>query len=215
MKFNIGKALVLASFALAASSQASVAHLVLTATPGDYISANRNVDNLYSSSDPLLMWNFADVHNIGTFAAPATDDLSFNFMFSSRYPDNKWATLDFSTRRLGVAMTSGVTYTNAERAPFASLGHAGLDIGYNHRGCNTLRGSYTVNQLSFKAGALDTFSTSFSQSCDGGALMHGTFYYNASLTALPVNDVPEPATLALLGLAIAGLGVARRRKPAQ
>lgn len=215
MKFIIGKVLVLASFALAASSQASVAHLVLTATPGDYITGNKNVDNLYSSADPLLLWNFAEFTNIGTAGAPATNYLRFNFMFSTPYPNNNWAFMDFSTRGLGIPMTAGATYMNAERASFASQGHAGLDVTYGHRGCNTVRGSYTVNQLTFKANTLDTFSTSFSQSCDGGALMHGTFYYNASLTALPVNDVPEPATLALLGLAIAGLGVARRRKPAQ
>lgn len=52
-------------------------------------------------------------------------------------------------------------------------------MNYHHRGCNNLTGNFTVNQLSFKAAALDTFGVSFNQSCDGGALMSGTFYYNA------------------------------------
>lgn len=214
MKFNIGKALLVASTLLALPGQASVAHLTLTATPGDYISGGHTIDNVYSSTDPLLLWHFANFNNLGTNAAPATDNVTFTYLLAPwLVQDDQYAQLDFSTRELGIPMTVGATYLNAERAPFASPGHPGLDVSYGHRGCNTLRGSFTVDQMSYHAGALDTFSASFSQACDGGALMHGAFYYNASLTELP-SAVPEPMTLALFGLGLAGLGVARRRKQA-
>ena len=210
---NFGKAVLLASTLFAASSQASVAHFTLDATPGDYISGGQAVDNLYLSSNPLLEWNWANFHNVGTPDAPAADSVSFTYLLSlAAGPDDQFAQLTFATATgQGAALEAGKTYTNAERAPFASFGHPGLEVNYDHRGCNTLTGDFTVNKLSFQNGELGEFGASFNQSCDGGALMHGSFYYNASLDALPPSDVPEPATLALLGLGVAGAAAARRR----
>ena len=94
MKISIGKALLLASFIVAAPSHASIAHLTLTGTPGDYITGGHNVDNLYSSADPTLIWHFAQFNNTGTTAVPTTNYLSFIDLFSGA--DDKFATLDFS-----------------------------------------------------------------------------------------------------------------------
>lgn len=213
MKLNkISKAIFLASGFFAALGHASVAHLALTGTGGDWVTLGNSVDNIYSSADPLLHWNFVSFNNVGTMSAPAADHISFSFL---RAPwlvaDDQYATLDFSTRELGVPMTTGLTYADAERAAFASIAHPGLDVSYGHRGCNTLSGSFTLNQLSFASNQISQFSATFTQSCDGGALMHGSLFYDANLTSLP-STVPEPTTLTLLGLGIVGLGITRRRK---
>lgn len=43
----------------------------------------------------------------------------------------------------GQALVPG-TYTNAQRTPFRSAGHPGIDIYGDHRGCSTTTGSFTV-----------------------------------------------------------------------
>jgi hypothetical protein len=210
---NLGTALILATGLLAASSQASVTKLVLNGTPGDFITGGITVDNVYSSADPLLLWNFVEINQTGTAAAPATNYLSFIYMLdSSAGPDDKYATLDFNTWALDVSLKEGMTYKDAQRSPYADAGHPAMTINYDHRGCNTLTGDFTVNRLRFDGTSLAEFDGSFNQSCDGGALMHGSLYYNAALTALPESAVPEPATLALFGLGMAGAAAVGRRK---
>lgn len=202
--------LVLGCGLVSAPSHASVAHFVLNATPGDYISGGQQVDNVYSSTDPLLIWNFANFNNIGTATTPSTDSINFIFLLAPwQVTDDEFASLSFSTNGLGIPMTIG-SYFNAERAPFASAGHPGLEITYDHRGCNTLTGNFTINNLTFNNSQIDLFSASFSQSCDSGALMSGTFDYNAGLTSF--NSVPEPATTALLTLGVLALAFVYRRR---
>lgn len=67
----------------------------------------------------------------------------------------------------GQSLTVG-SYTGAERAPFRSAGHPGLEVTGSGRGCNNLTGSFTVDQLVMATdGTLSRLDASFTQYCDG------------------------------------------------
>jgi hypothetical protein len=207
------KALVVMGCFAAASSYASVAQLVLDGTPGDFISLGQTVDNIYSSTNPQLEWDWATFDNIGSASAPEASYLTFTYLLNPvANPNDEYATIEFSTRGLSEAIEDG-TYSNAARAAFAPAGQPGMEIDYDHRGCNTLTGNFTVNQLTFANGQIDQFSASFNQSCDGGAVMHGTFNYDADATAFPApQSVPEPGSIALVGLGMLALAVSQWRR---
>jgi hypothetical protein len=209
MNKAISQAVLLTCMFFATSSHASVARLTLAGTQGDWITGGQDVDVVLSSADPLLLQSFTDFNNIGTSAAPAADSLFFLFQRdSSPGLDDPFTVLRFSTQGLGAPINTGFIYENAIRW-FGIAGHPGLDVVHDSRGCFNVSGSFTVDRLSFANEQISQFSASFSQSCDGGALMHGSFFYDANLTSLP--PVPEPSTLSLLGIGVLGLCAMRRR----
>ena len=60
------------------------------------------------------------------------------------------------------------SYPGATRFPFNS-GVPGLDVGGNGRGCNTLRGSFIVREVSYgPSGEVLRFHATFEQHCEGG-----------------------------------------------
>jgi hypothetical protein len=60
-------------------------------------------------------------------------------------------------------------YTDAERASFRTLGHPGLDVSGDHRGCNMVSGSFVVQEISIVGGEVRRLRASFDQHCEGGA----------------------------------------------
>jgi hypothetical protein len=88
-----------------------------------------------------------------------------------------WWDLDFSTQQLGQPIAVNV-YQNAERAPFASPGHPGIDIGGDGRGCNTITGAFQVEAISWNGTTLTEFMASFEQHCEGGTpALRGCVHY--------------------------------------
>jgi hypothetical protein len=95
--------------------------------------------------------------------------------------DGSWWYADFVPGR-GDILAPG-TYLNATRYPFNGDG-PGLDVSGNGRGCNTLRGQFTVNSASWwPDGTLRGFSVTFEQHCEGATpALRGTFEYRAGDT---------------------------------
>jgi hypothetical protein len=88
-----------------------------------------------------------------------------------------WWNLDFSSAKLSAPLAVQV-YDNAERAAFAEVGHPGLDIGGDGRGCNMITGQFQIEDLSLQGGTLKSFTATFEQHCEGAtAALHGCVHF--------------------------------------
>ncbi len=194
----------LCGLAIAAAGHASaqVAHLTLHSEPGDYIGQGNDYDITYTPSNSI----FFSTEIRRSLGSGAPTDLLFVL---GSGPSTPFALLFFGTHGLGIPMQPGF-YANAERADFASLSHPGLDIGFDHRGSNTLTGNFTVTNFSYSPTlGIQSFAASFEQHSEGALpALFGTFTYQAVTTA-----VPEPESFAMLFVGLGLMGaVVRRRK---
>ncbi len=177
-------------------------HFTLHGDLDEWVSQGQDWDILYTTQNTnTLFAGLGDSHGVGPdslglYAVPI-DLSSTGFLLAQ-----------FGTNQLGTPLVAG-TYVNAERAPFASSGHPGLDVSFDGRGNNVLTGSFTIHSINFHPDngnwVLDNFDASFQQFNEGGPLScWGTITYQAT---------PEPApVLALLGLAPMGLLCRRRHQ---
>ncbi|MFI5298475.1 MAG: hypothetical protein ACHREM_10275 [Polyangiales bacterium] len=86
---------------------------------------------------------------------------------------------EFGTNAIPAPFAVG-TYTNAERAPFASAGHPGIDISGDGRGCNTDSGQFQVHEVTFDGTTLKSLLISFEQHCEGASsTLRGCLRYEA------------------------------------
>ncbi|RKR92204.1 hypothetical protein BDK92_6638 [Micromonospora pisi] len=73
------------------------------------------------------------------------------------------------------------TYTGAQRYPFNDAGRPGLSVSGNGRGCSTLTGQFTIQEIAFDAsGEVIALFATYEQHCEGGTpALRGTIRYFA------------------------------------
>lgn len=100
--------------------------------------------------------------------------------------DEPWFDANFEAPT-GQVLQPGTTYTGATRYPFNGA-NAGLDVGGDGRGCNTLTGQFTVHEASFdEGGKLEKLSITFEQHCEGGTeALFGSIAWMADNPAQPL-----------------------------
>jgi hypothetical protein len=161
----------------AAAAAPDLTQLSMTGEQGDYIGGP--VTYSYKPED-------------GTFGVSASDRTGdgqpdyLTVSFNGLGTNGHWWYLNFGTDRTGKNLVPGL-YTNAERAPFASAGHPGMDIFGDGRGCNTVAGTFRIHEIEtdpLTPTKILRFTASFEQHCEGGpAALLGTIYYNYSGSA--------------------------------
>lgn len=102
---------------------------------------------------------------------------------------NSWS-LEFAGSN-GAALTLG-TYTDAQRYPFQTAGHPGMDVSGSGRGCNTLSGQFSVLEIDSPTSP-QRFAARFVQSCETTeSPLRGTVLFNAIAPGNPVARMVGP-----------------------
>ncbi len=176
--------LVVFAVSVAESAQAApVGQLIMNSTRHDYIGGGRSWNVTSANWSAHLFDNDRDglVDYLYIYAAdvPASQGLFWICTFGSDKI--------FQPLRPG-------EYRDCERAAFAGVGHPGLDIGGDGRGCNMLTGQFSIGSIvvdySGSEPRLVEFSASFLQYCENQTreYVSGTIQYRDNggpLTSFP------------------------------
>jgi len=105
--------------------------LTLQSQPGDFVGGGVTSDIIYTPANTNNYF-FASANPYDRTLPDGPNFTEFTFGQFDQTPDN-FTSLDFSTIELGTPLTVG-TYSDAQRSAFASAGHPGLDVSFQHRG---------------------------------------------------------------------------------
>lgn len=92
------------------------------------------------------------------------------------------------------------TYEAAERTPFRSPGHPGLDVYGDGRGCNTVSGRFVVDDVSVDGNGVPlTFAARFEQHCEGGdTALFGAVSFNSTAPVRSRTLVPNAVDFGII-----------------
>ena len=184
----------------ATETQASpIARLTLQSQPGDSIGQGQDFDLTYVEGKGVARAFVTDLQGtlIPVFVRFFLEDQS-----SNNVADVEFGGVD------PVGPLQPGTYTNAVDASRPMVGHPGLLVNFQNRGCFSVAGNFVVTDATFLPdGTLSSFAASFEQHCGDltgdpatAPALFGTFNYNANAT-----EIPEPAAYALVVIGIVWL----------
>jgi len=146
--------------------------LYLNSEPGDYI--GRGLTQTFTEANALFTPQRNDHDGVGVW------------LDTEGFWNADFAGVDGSTLLPG-------PYEAAERFPFESPGHPGLDVFGDGRGCNTLTGRFDVLEALYAAdSSVERFAADFEQHCeDNLPALFGSLRVNAGLRKVSTSD-PAP-----------------------
>ena len=150
------------------TSWAQTTLLTLRSQPGDFVGGGQNLT--FNEVDGMFqVYVFNNDVNI-VFNTPGHSHF-WNLVFGA--PDH-------------APLVPGL-YEGATRASFRGPGEAGLDIGGDGRGCNSVTGRFEVLEATYgTAGNILTFAATFEQHCEGATpALLGAILYNAHTPVPP------------------------------
>jgi hypothetical protein len=105
---------------------------------------------------------------LGKWTSTVTETLVHVDIWPTDPNQGEWWDLYFDSAMLSAALDAQV-YENAQRWPLEAVGHPGIDVSGDGRGCNTETGRFQIESMVVTNDALTTFTATFEQHCEGGA----------------------------------------------
>lgn len=130
----------------AAASSAATTSVTMTSEAGDYIGQGAHRVYYPGAGTVSVSGSVSSTVSVNVQGTDSSDYFTLTFAAAS-----------------GQSLTTG-TYLDAERTPFRSAGHPGIDISGSGRGCNTIAGSFRVLDV---APDLSRLWLTYEQHCEG------------------------------------------------